>query len=340
MNFKKVYCFCILILLMTIILFSCSCGNHQIHDNSVSNQVSNQNFAGNASANGPEQIDKKQIEQLPKELFINEDVSDLLYLKDVFTGDPTTKEHNTDDVKASKNKNAQNLIEIIGKKPKEPMSQDSSFNTKLYYEDCDITVGESFICVSGLDIPLEQNSSNTEIVNIVKDNEYMYAMAKYIGLDLDNIYIYKEETTGYSDEGVLDYRITEFTICQRADTPEIQSFNLQFRNITYWFTEDFSNDAAESESISFYGHFVSENKITKITNPISYTNAISMFKSLENETKDDTLSKPNREIIGCKIVYDSTLKNGFCIPCYRFYYCENEDIQYCDIPCCDVETLD
>lgn len=310
----KRICMVLIVFVTIAVLMLCACG-------------------GNHRAQEKEEETASAALDLDAELQISADPGELLYLRDVYSGETALAPGDPAERLSLKEENLQAYISLIGSEPEEEITADENGNPGAVYDNGRIEAGTNYICVSDPDFVLKSDSSDEEVVSLIKNNACLFALAKMTGLDMENVYIHREELTGRKEDGEISYRKTDFRVCSRAGDPALQAFELQFGCIYFWIMEDFEDEAGGNNEIRFYGYFMQEEKIGRVSEVVSYAAA------KEEAGAQIASAGEAAAILGCRIVYDGQIKNGFFVPSYRFFYQTPDGAAYVDVACCDPDTL-
>ena len=322
-------------LFVTMILGSCTADNAKSNDPSTDNNTSNSDSVSTA-ADGEKTVEKKEEIAIPNELRVTQSISKIKYLKGLPTVDTTRAEYNTEEVLNKKRETAQRYLDLLGIKEETEVS----FN-KFYYAiftagGYNFKAGENYVSVDFSSVPFGMNASDSEIINFIKSNKYLAALAKNTGIDLNNAYIGKEDIGSENDE-IDSYHLRTFSICNKKDSPAEQAFELAAYRVSF----SLSTPVEPGDIIHFSGRWTDKEDIIEVpTAAISLTDAKRQADSSVQSPDSALGSVSNKENAQCSFVYDSSIKPGYSIPCYRFYYeTDKTYVVTADIPCIDTTKL-
>ena len=281
---------------------------------------------------------------VPKSLLVNKSIKKIQYLKGIYVGDPSAPEYNTDEVKAERRKTAQRYLDTVGVTDKTEFTVNILNRVAFSVGDYNMEAGENYIGVILPTFPLKYDSTDEEIINVLKSDKYLFALSKLSDIDLDNAYIDRE------DEGSLEKLeqsdnengsvSRKFSVCNKADSPEQLAANLRFNSIYFWiFVAKNPEDALKP---TIFANWTDKKYIAEANlSSDSYEKAKEQAdaeistKLAENEKVTD-LNKAT-----CRIRYDSSVKENYVIPCYQFLYPTNQNRNASVmIPCIDVSALE
>lgn len=195
-------------------------------------------------------------------------------------------------------------------------------------------------------VPFDINVTNEEIISYLKSDKYLSLLQTFSGVNLDNAFI-MNNTDGSLD--ILsqtdddEYHVFRtITICNKSDSPEQLAFDLALNCITFWIVA--TKESLNEQEVSFYAKWVDDKYITETNvDPSYFTTAKKQADDLiETELPSNKYKIENKEKATCRIVYDSSLKDNYIIPCYQFFYPTNKAdlVVGIRVPCMDMSTLE
>ena len=337
-------------LFAAMIFGSCSTDKTKNNDPSTDNSTQNSDSVStaannaNAPAYGENTAEKKENVTLSAELSITQTAQKIKYLKGVYTGDPCTKEYNTEDIMAAKRQTAQNYLDIAGVTNKVDFSVDRMYGITFTVDDYKMYAVQNTVSVTPASSTLGIDSTDEEIINFLKADKYLAALAKLAGIDLNNSYVDRDDLGSLDEVRSQDssdeaYVIRTFTVCNKADSPTDLAFNLKFNNISFFVSE--SKASSSHRKTEFYGCWTDkENIVEAPLATTSFTDAKRQADASIQSSTSATDSISNKENVQCRIVYDSSIKDSYIIPCYRFYYTTDKNsVVSADVPCIDITQL-
>lgn len=250
--------------------------------------------------------------------------------------DTTRAEYNTEEVLNKKRESAQRYLDLLGIKEKTEVSFNKFYDAIFTAGGYDFKAGEEYVSVDFTSVPFGLDASDSEIINFMKSNKYLAALTKNTGIDLNNAYIDREDL-GTEDDANTSYHARTFTICNKKNSPADQAFELAAYRVSFTLI----TPVEPGDIIHFSGRWTDEEDIIEVPSAaISLTDAKRHADS-SVQSPDSTLgSVSNKENAQCSFVYDSSIKPGYSIPCYRFYYeTDKTYVVTADVPCIDTTKL-
>ena len=251
--------------------------------------------------------------------------------------DTTRAEYNTEEVLNKKRETAQRYLDLLGVKEKTEVSFNDFYEAAFTSGGYNFTAGENYVAVDFSSVPFGMDASDSEIINFMKSNKYLAALAKNTGINLNNAYIDREDL-GTEDDVSSSYHFRFFTICNKKSSPVEQAFELYANEIKFSLL---NSATTPDEKIQFSGSWIDEEDIVEVpTAAISLTDAKRQADSSVQSPDSALGSISNKENAQCSIVYEPSIKAGYSIPCYRFYYeTDKTYVVTADIPCIDTTKL-
>ena len=329
-------------LFAAMIFGSCSTDKQKNNDPSTDNSTSNSDSVStpgnnaNAPAYGENTAGKKENVTISKELRVTQSVSKIKYIKGIPAVDTTRAKYNTEKVLNKKRESAQRYLDLLGIKEETEVSFNKFYDANFTVDGYNFKAGENYVSVDFSSVPFGMDASDSEIINFMKSNKYLAALAKNTGIDLNNAYIGKEDIGSENDE-IDSYHLRTFSICNKKDSPAEQAFELAAYRVSF----SLSTPVEPGDIIHFSGRWTDEEDIIEVpTAAISFDNAKKQA-DIDIQSTDPALgSVSNKENAQCSIAYNSLIKPGFSIPCYRFYYeTDKTYVVTADVPCIDTTKL-
>ncbi len=321
---------------------SCTAENAKNKDPSTDNSTSNSDSVStpgnnaNAPAYGENTAGKKENVTISKELRITQSVSKIKYIKGIPAVDTTRAEYNTEEVLNKKRESAQRYLDLLGIKEETEVSFNKFYDANFTVDGYDFKAGENYVSVDFSSVPFGMDASDSEIINFMKSNKYLAALAKNTGIDLNNAYIGKEDIGSENDE-IDSYHLRTFSICNKKDSPAEQAFELAAYRVSF----SLSTPVEPGDIIHFSGRWTDKEDIIEVpTAAISLTDAKRQADSSVQSPDSALGSISNKKNAQCSIVYEPSIKAGYSIPCYRFYYeTDKTYVVTADVPCIDTTKL-
>ena len=329
-------------LFAAMIFGGCSTDNTKNNDTSTDSSTSNSYSVStpgnnaNAPAYGEKTVEKKEEIAIPNELRVTQSISKIKYLKGLPTVDTTRAEYNTEEVLNKKRESAQRYLDLLGIKEETEVSFNKFYDAIFTAGGYDFKAGEEYVSVDFTSVPFGLDASDREIINFMKSNKYLAALAENTGIDLNNAFIGKEDI-GSENVEIAPYHLRTFKVCNKKDTPEEQAFELAACRVAF----SLSTPVEPGDIIHFSGSWSNEKDLIEVPSAaISFDNAKKQA-DIDIQSTDPALgSISNKENAQCSFVYDSSIKPGYSIPCYRFYYeTDKTYVVTADIPCIDTTKL-
>lgn len=321
---------------------SCSTDKTKNNDTSTDNSTSNSDSVStpgnnaNVPAYGENTADKKENVTISKELRVTQSVSKIKYIKGIPAVDTTRAEYNTEEVLNKKRESAQRYLDLLGIKEETEVSFNKFYDAIFTAGDYDFKAGENYVSVDFSSVPFGMDALDSEIINFMKSNKYLAALTKNSEVDLNNAYIDREDL-GTEDDANTSYHARTFTICNKKNSPADQAFELAAYRVSFTLI----TPVEPGDIIHFSGRWTDEEDIIEVpTAAISFDNAKKQA-DIDIQSTDPALgSVSNKENAQCSIAYNSLIKPGFSIPCYRFYYeTDKTYVVTADVPCIDTTKL-
>ena len=330
--------------LFTAMIFGgCSTDKQKNNDPSTDNSTSNSDSVStpgnnaNVPAYGENTAGKKENVTISKELRVTQSVSKIKYFKGLSTVDTTRADYNTEEVLNKKRESAQRYLDLLGIKEETEVSFNKFYQANFTAGGYDFKAGKNYVSVDFSSVPFGMDASDSEIINFMKSNKYLAALAKNTGIDLNNAYIDREDL-GTEDDVSSSYHFRFFTVCNKKSSPVEQAFELYANEIKFSLL---NSATTPDEKIQFSGSWIDEEDIIEVpTAAISLTDAKRQADSSVQSPDSALGSVSNKENAQCSFVYDSSIKPGYSIPCYRFYYeTDKTYVVTADVPCIDTTKL-
>lgn len=326
-----------------MIFGSCTAENAKKNDPSTDNSTSNSDSVStpgnnaNVPAYGENTAGKKENVTISKELRITQSVSKIKYIKGIPAVDTTRAEYNTEEVLNKKRESAQRYLDLLGIKEETEVSFNKFYDAIFTAGDYDFKAGENYVSVDFSSVPFGMDASDSEIINFMKSNKYLAALTKNSEVDLNNAYIDREDL-GTEDDANTSYHARTFTICNKKNSPADQAFELAAYRVSFTLI---NSATSSSNTIHFSGRWTDKEDIIEVpTAAISLTDAKRQADSSVQSPDTALGSVSNKENAQCSFVYDSSIKPGYSIPCYRFYYeTDKTYVVTADVPCIDTTKL-
>lgn len=343
---KKIIAAALLIFSMLTILLFVGCNNPQ--KNPENDTEATQAKQGNASSYGEQNRVKTFTGSISEDLLLKQPVEKIKYLKGIHTGSPTEPEYNTEEVKAKRIQNAQRYLDELGIKDKIDFTIDEQNSVVFTLENNLIKANEHSVNVTPPSVPFDITATEEEVINFLKSNKYLSVLSAFSGIDLDNAFFTvidagcPLEELKESDDKDERYMDRTFCLCSKADSPEQLAFNLAFNSIKFWIFA--TKDSLNKHDVFFIAKWTEDKYIAEVNIDPSY------FAVAKKQADDSIeLALPSKEYkIGDKdkakysIYYDSSIKDNYAIPCYKFYYPTNDPNLVVEktVPCMDISTLE
>ena len=170
---------------------------------------------------------------------------------------------------------------------------------------------------------ITHDSTDRDILKRLTENKYTGALIKYIGLDPDKLYVYRETVLMYGDneentEPVS--KMTTFKIANYSDKPQHLAFNISTDYIMFKIIENYAENTSAISSV--YGYFIPKNNIQKLTDYLSYDEAVKSVSYQEDSFDSDKAT--------CTIIYKPDIIKGDLMPYYEFHWnTENGEQSLC-----------
>ncbi len=333
---KKISIIICLLTIISILFASCGASGNTTTENSSTETPQGGASAYGTSSNASATLDEVISEKLRIDTSTDHTVK---YVHDVYTGDAGTDEYCTEEVMATKEKEVEKFFEVLGTQAKEITNGKALKNTvdfsgdgftgSVYYGSLNVTPDEMSLTV---------DSTDEEILNYFNSRPELVALAKYSGVDLENVFINRSITRSNTDE---NNRFCKYNICTNVESPEELAYNVRFNSISfnlYDKTEDDENSSTtEGTTFSVAQQLASDfdykSNTSEITVPASaYKTAAETAArdiSANTEPKEDVTAD---KLSVCTITYTTSQeKSGYIIPCYRFYYVSDSSVYYSDV---------
>lgn len=299
---------------------------------------------GAASAYGERKTVQTNNGFISEEAMLKQPVGKIKYLKGIYTGDPSLPEHNTEELKSKKKQNAQRYLDELGVKEKIEFTVNEMNRVAFSLENHKIEAGERFIAVTPPSIPFDINATDKEIIDFLKSDKYLSLLPTFSGVDLDNAFI------SINDDGSLEelektddneyYVFRTFTICNKSDSPEQLAFDLAFNSIYFWIVA--TKDSLNKHEVTIYANWMDDKYIAEMNVDASRFTAVKQQAddSVTTEVPDGCKIE-NKDKATYRIVYDGSIKDGYVIPCYQFFYPTDKTdcVATVKMPCVDISTL-
>ena len=245
---------------------------------------------------------------------------------------------------AAKRQTSQKYLDIAGVKNKVDFSVDRMYGITFTVDNYTMYAVQNTVSVTPASSTLGIDSTDEEIINFLKADKYLAALAKLAGIDLNNSYVDRDDLGSLDEVRSQDssdeaYVIRTFTVCNKADSPTDLAFNLKFNNISFFVSESKANSS--HRKTEFYGCWTDkENIVEAPLATTSFSDAKRQADASIQSSTSETGSISNKENVQCRIVYDSSIKDSYIIPCYRFYYTTDKNsVVSADVPCIDITQL-
>ncbi len=165
-------------------------------------------------------------------------------------------------------------------------------------------------------INLTMAATDEDIGRFFVENIYTNALMQFIGLDVDNLYVYRDITSFYDEFSDNTITTVYFSVTNYSESPQQLALNLQSNYIKFWITENYNDNAVTISSV--YGYYVPENSENELTDYKSYDEALEIaMQAVENLTADKVTSST--------IIYVPDYETHCLMPYYRFYYKINDE---------------
>lgn len=341
-----------LLICLVFSLTFCSCSPKDNSTNAEKNTTEAQATQTNTDADSFESqiLEQRSIAELVPDsvLFNTSNTVKLKYISNINTREIITNDTKSEDSMDKKQQKLDRFLQSITGKTGTPQPSDQGTTLFNYILDDGVMVSCSGIAinVTPKEHPLTSNSTDKEILDYLKNDKYLNALAKYSGVDLNNAIVFRE-----TDPRATDNNKSECTylyhICTKADNVIDQAYNLANKFIYFSLLEP--TEKANYKN-SFVGGYVWDNAVIKeaVITADDFRKAaeksdaqvLDENKALIAEKADSADQYINCADKRCKIVYDITLADGFSLPVFRFFYqCADGSVIRNDVPCIDVSSL-
>lgn len=257
-------------------------------------------------------------------------------------------EKKSEDAINDKTEMLKRFLRTVGISVMPKFTTDTNFHVNCTTNDgVKLTCGGISVSVTPKEAAINKNSTDAEIANFIKNDKYLNTLAAFSGVDTENTAVLREIQKSTDNENEVSYFYC-FTVYTNAETAEERAFNAAAHSIKFSLFE------SESEKTKFDISFVGGNvwndetvrEITVSKENFEKAASQSAKEISDNEniasTKDANYQKNeiNTANMRCRLVYSRTLKNGYCIPLFRFFYpCADGTVLQNDVPCVDISTL-
>lgn len=250
---------------------------------------------------------------VPDELLVTSDLTDHVFGISGIITDEYSEANLTEEKKNERVLALERLMDLTG---------DTDYSVEFGIDDAfpvvktdDVEI-TSFTSYFGIEtaclVCLTEDATDDEIISVIRDNLYLYSLLKYIGLQENNLYVYRETTPFYGENdnnGTPTAIMTTYKICNYSDIPQQLSFNLNSNYIKFWSKASFIDNSISYSSV--YGYYYTQTGlVAEIHDYISYSNAIALVKK-----RDIAIS----DITACEIIYIPLDAENTFEPCYCFY---------------------
>lgn len=289
----------------------------------TTNTTEKDDIASHGGDGNPIKLDVCSAEQIPKELQINSNLSGTVnYMTRIFTGEQYSAVNNT---QARDEERLDSLKAIMSLSEIEDYSVEYDIDgifPYVQFPDTKITSFTSYFSIeSDIFASITAEVTDADIINSICKNKYTKAVMQFIGLDRNNLFIYRENLFSHGEDAANSEPLSMQTIIRIAnysDSPQELSLNLQSNYIKFWITENFGDNSITVSSV--YGYYVPDNCKNELIDYISYDKAIELaVQKAENFSAE--------KITMCTITYNPDLESGSLLPFYKFFY-KTDDENY------------
>lgn len=241
--------------------------------------------------------------------------------------DPSYSEENKNAEKKAERASALSwLMNIAGVTDIEPeYGQDDLFP----YVDTGDAVIRSFSAYFGIDTDciagLTDDITDSDIIDRLTENRYTSALMKYIGLDPENLFVYRDTVFMYgdSDENTEPLsKMTTFKIVNDSNEPQRLAFELNTDYLMFKITEQYNENTVLISSV--YGYYTSKNNVREAAEYLSYDEALKSVSQQEDSFNEDKAI--------CAVIYKSDIEKGELMPYYEFRWNTEDGEQSFCIP--------
>ena len=223
------------------------------------------------------------------------------------------------------------------------------FTTDVNYRvECITDDGVTVSC-SGIGITitpktevLNNTSTDEEILNYIKTDKYLNALAVMSGVDTNNMTVH-HETEAFGETQAQSY-----SVYTKTDSVEDRAFNTENHRISFQCYLS-QTEKTVSGITWFAGSIVADNTVHEITvNKEAYEKALSKAAAelVEQENialaKDSSYQKRNISVdnMRCRLVYNYLVKPGYKVPVFRFFFkCDDGTVLRNEVPCVDASEI-
>ena len=286
----------------------------------TSNNPTDENYIASHGGDGDSQIeiDVNNPEQVPKELLIDSNLTGKVkYLSGIYTKDQYSEENRTPEKVEMRLSALNTLLSHAGVTNYSIEYFSDEIFPRVELSDAKIISFTSYLGIESnnlMEIGMTDDLTDKEIIKTISEDRYINALMQYIGLDSDNLYVYRETIYNYgnsNDISQLKSKQTIFRIANYSDVPQQLALNIQSNYIKFWIIENYTEHSLTTSSV--YGYYVPENCEYELIDYISYDEAIELVKQKEKNFAVDKIS-------ACTVVYNPDIETGCLMPHYQFYY--------------------
>ncbi len=286
----------------------------------TSNNTTDKNDIASHGGNGESQIeiDVNNPEQVPKELLIDSNLTGKVkYLSGIYTKDQYSEENRTPERAEMRLLALKELLSYAKASDYSVEYLPDEIFPRVELPDAKIISFTSYLGIESnnlMEIGMTDDLTDKEIIKTISEDRYTNALMQYIGLDLDNLYVYRETIYRYGDSNDISHpesKQTIFRIANYSDVPQQLALNIQSNYIKFWIIENYTEHSLTTSSV--YGYYVPENCEYELTDYVSYDEAIELAKQKEKHFAVDKIS-------ACTVVYNPDIESGRLMPYYQFYY--------------------
>lgn len=161
-------------------------------------------------------------------------------------------------------------------------------------------------CIAGV----TAESPDSDIIARLTENRYTSALMKYIGLDPENLFVYRDAVFMYgdSDENTEPLsKMTTFKIVNNSNEPQRLAFELNTDYLMFKITEQYNENTVLISSV--YGYYISKNNVRETTEYLSYDEALKSVSQQDSFDADKSI---------CAVIYKPDTEKGELLPYYEF----------------------
>lgn len=308
-----------------IAVWSTTVSDVPVDENTSSVSEEQNDFAEHSGDGNENRIEILSGVEIPDELIVSSNLNgEVFCASGLDYSDPYAEENNSAEKKSERVSALSELMNLAGIAYIKPEYGPDDIFPYADTGEAVITAFSSYFAVeTDCVADITHDSTDREIVEQLTENKYISALIKYIGLDPDNLYVYRETVLMYgdSDENTEPVsRMTTFKIAAYSNKPQQLAFNLSTDYIMFKLMENYAENTMVMSPV--YGYFIQKNSIHKLTEYLSYDEALKSV-SRQEESFDS-----NNAI--CTIIYKPDIIKRDLMPYYEFHWnTENGEQSLC-----------